>query len=120
MRALQRHDVRAQRVEHRARLGDVPVLALVVELGLVAPQAQDDVERLARHLAVLAGVAVHVEHRPVARQPAGRHPEVEAALREVVEHRDPVGQLGGVVVGHEEAARSDPHARGLHERLRHQ
>ncbi len=120
MRLLERRDVRAERVEHRAGLGDVPVLALEVELGLVAPQAQDDVERLPRHLAVLARVAVDVEQGPVAGQPARRHAEIETALREVVEHRHPVGQLGGVVVRHEEPAGADPHALRLQQRLGHE
>src|SRR5206468_5264956 len=81
MRLLERRDVRAERVEHRAGLGDVPVLALEVELGLVAPEAQDDVERLPRHLAVLTRVAVDVEQGPVAGPPARRHAEIETALR---------------------------------------
>ena len=110
MRLLERLDVRPQRVEHRAGLGDVPVLALVVELGLVAPQPQDDVERLARHLAVLARGAVDVEHGPVAGQPARRHAEVEAPLGEVIEHGHAVGQLGRVMVRHEEPAGADAHA----------
>jgi hypothetical protein len=98
----------------------VPVLALKVELGLVAPEPQDDVERLARHLAVLARVAVDVEQGPVARQPARGHAEVEPALREVVEHGHPVGQLGGVMVRHEEPAGADAHALGLEQRLGHE
>ena len=117
---LEGHDVRPQRAEHGAGLGDVPVLALEVELRLVAPQAQDDLERLPRHLAVLAGVAVDVEHGPVAGEPAGRHPEVEPPLREVIEHGHPVGQLGGVMVRHEEPAGADAHALGLHEGLGHE
>ena len=120
MRLLKRHDVRAERVEHGAGLGDVPVLALEVEFRLVAPQTQNDVERLARHLAMLAGIAVDVEHGPVAGQPAGRHAEVEPALREVIEHGHPVGQLGGMMVRHEEAAGADAHAPGLHQGLGHE
>src|SRR5205823_12426572 len=42
------------------------------------------------------------------------------ALREVVEHRDPVGGLGRVVVGDEEPAGADAHALGLQEGLGHQ
>ena len=120
MRLLQRLDVRLERVEHRPGLGDVPVLALVVELGLVAPQAQDDLQRLAGHLAVLPRHAVDVEHRPVARQPAGRHAEVEPALGQMIEHGHPVRELGGMVVGHEEPAGADAHRLGLQERLGHE
>ena len=120
MRFLERLDVRAQRVEQGAGLRDMPVLALVVELGLVAPQPQYDFERLARHLAVLARGAVHVEHGPVAGQTAGRHAEVEAPLGEMVEHRHPIGQLGRVVVRHQEAAGTDAHARRLQQSLGHE
>ncbi len=120
VRLLERDDVRPERIEHRPGLGDVPVFALVVEFRLVAPQAQDDVERLARHVAVLARHAVHVEQGPVARQPARGHPEVEPALGQVVEHGHAIGQLGRVVVRHQEAAGPDAHALGLHQRLGHQ
>ena len=120
MRFLERRDVRLERVDHRAGLGYVPVLALVIELGFVAPEAQDDVECLARHLAVLARIAVDVEHRPVAGQAARRHAEVEPTLREMVEHRDPVGELGRMMVRHQEPAGADAHARGLHQRLGHE
>jgi hypothetical protein len=116
---LEGHDVGPKGVEHRPRLGHVPVLALEVELGLVAPEAQHDVEGLAGHLAVLARGAVDVEHGPVARQTARGHPEVEPPLGEVVEHGHTVGELGGVMVGHEKAAGTDAHARGLQERLGH-
>ena len=47
----------------------------------VAPQAQDDVERLARHLAVDAGGAVHLEHRPVGRQARRGDAEIEPPFR---------------------------------------
>src|SRR5439155_5900115 len=77
VRLLERHDVRLEGADHRAGLGDVPVLALVIELRLVAPETQDDLERLARHLTVLPGIAVDVEHGPVARQPARRYAEVQ-------------------------------------------
>jgi len=77
----------------------VPILALVVERLLGAPQFEDDVESLAGHLAVLAGHAVDIEHRPVARQAAGGDPEIQPPLGHVIEHRDPVRELGRVVIG---------------------
>ncbi len=120
MRALQRLDVRLQEAEHRVGLGDVPVLALVVE-GLVRrPELQDDVERFARHLAVGARHAVDVEHRPVAGQARGGDAEVQAPARDVVEHGDPVRELGRVVIGQQEAAGTEADVLGLHQRLRDQ
>ena len=120
MRLLQRHDVRSQRAQHQVGLGHFPVFAGVVERLLLGPQFQDYLERLARHLAVLPGIAVDVEQRPVTRQSARGHAEVEAALGDVVEHRDAIGELGGMVVRHQEAAGADAHALRLHERLGHE
>jgi len=42
------------------------------------------------------------------------------SLREMIEHRHAIGQLGRVVIGQQEAAGPDAHARGLHQRLGHQ
>ena len=38
----------------------------------------------------------------------------------MVEHGDPVGELGGVMVGQQEAAGPEADVLGLHQRLRHQ
>ena len=112
--------MRAQEAEHFRAFGDVPVLALIVELRLVRPEAQDHVERFARHVAVLAGHAVHVEHLPVARQPARGDAEIESAPAQMVHHRNPVGELGRVVVGQQEAAGAEPDGLRLPETLDHQ
>ena len=41
-------------------------------------------------------------------------------MREVIEHRHAMGELGRMVVGHQKPAGADAHARRLHQRLRHQ
>jgi hypothetical protein len=69
---------------------------------------------------MLARHPIHVEHGPVAGQAAGGHAEVEAPLREVIEHGDAIGELGRMVIGHEEAAGPDAHAPRLHEGLGHE
>jgi hypothetical protein len=117
---LERLDVRTQALQHRPGLRDVPVFAGVVEGFVLGPQLQDDVERLAGHLTVLPGIAVDIEQCPIAGQPTGGDAEIEPALRHVVEHRYAVGELGGVVIGQEETARSEADAAGLHQRLRDQ
>ena len=99
------------------RLRRLPELALVVEFRLVAPHPQDDVERLARHLAIDAGHAVDLEHRPVGRQPRRGDAEIQPALREVIQHRHAGGEFRRVVVGQQEAARADAQALGLQQRL---
>ncbi len=109
-----------QSPEHLGRPIDLPELALVVKRLLARPELQDDVERLAGHLAVLTAHAVDVEHRPVARQPARRDAEVEPPLREVVEPGDAIGELRRVVVGQEKTARADADVARLHQRLRDQ
>ena len=110
----------SQHAEHLGRLADVPELALVVERLGRAPQLQDDLERLARHVAVDARHAVDVEHRPVARQARGGDAEVEPPARDVVEHGDAVRELGRMVIGQQEAAGAEPDVLGLHQRLRDQ
>ena len=117
VRRLQGLQVRLEEAEHRVRLVDLPELALVVEGRVLRPQAEDDLQRLARHVAVGAGHAVDVEHRPVARQAAGGDAEIEPPLRQVVEHGDAVRQLRRVVVGQEEAAGAEADALRLQERL---
>ncbi len=117
MGLLEGPDMRPQGVQHQPGMRHMPVFALVIERLLGAPQLQDDVERFACHLAVLAGIAVDIEHRPVARQPARRHPEIEPALGEVVEHRDPVGELGRVMIGQKKAARGEADLLRFHQRL---
>ena len=78
---LQRLDVRAQHAEHLLGPVDLPVLALVVERLLGGPQLQDDVQRLAGHVAVGARHAVDVVHRPVRRQPGRGDAEVQPTAR---------------------------------------
>ena len=80
MRQLHRAQMRLEEAEHRLRLCDLPELAVIVEMRLVAPHAQDDLQRLARHLPVHAAHAVDMEHRPVARQPARRDAKIEPPL----------------------------------------
>ena len=120
MRRLQRLDVRFEEVEHRVRLGHRPELALVGEGRGLAPELQDDLQRLARHVAVLAGHAVDIEHRPVARQAAGGDAEIEPALGEMIEHRDAVGEFGRMMIGQQETAGADADVLGLQQRLRDQ
>ncbi len=117
MGALQRLDVGAQHAEHLGRLADVPELALVVERLGGTPQLQDDLQRLAGHVAVDARHAVDVEHCPVARQARGGDAEIEPPARHVVEHGDAVRELGGMMIGQQEAARPQPDVLGLHQRL---
>ncbi len=117
---LVRPDMRAQAFQHQVGLCHLPVFARVVERLLLRPQFQNDVERLARHLAVLPGIAVDIEHRPVARQAAGGNAKIEPPLSHVIEHGDPVRQLGRMVVGQQEAAGGKPDVLRLHQRLRDQ
>ena len=112
--------MRAQALQHAAGAGHVPVLAGVVERLLGGPQLQDDVERFAGHLAVLSGIAVDVEHRPVARQAARGDPEIQPPLRQMIQHCDAVRQLGRVMIGQQKPARRQPNAARLHQRLRDQ
>ena len=88
-----------QAVEHRRNPVGVPVLSAVLPRPVLGPDAQHDLERFAGHLAVLTVLAVHIEERPVARDTAGADAEHEAALGEVVEVRDAVGQFDRVVIG---------------------
>ena len=120
MRRLQRLDVRFEEVEHRVRLGHRPELALVGQGRGLAPHFQDDLQRLARHVAVLPGHAVDIEHRPVARQAAGRDTEIEPAVGEMIEHRDAVGEFRRVMIGQQETAGPDADVLGLQQRLRDQ
>ena len=60
---------------------------------------QDDLQCLSRHVAVLAGHAVDVEHRPVARQAGGGDAEIQPAFGEMIEHRHAVGEFGGMMIG---------------------
>jgi len=69
---------------------------------------------------MLPGVAVDIEHRPVARQAARRDAEIEPALGYVVEHRDAVRQLGRVVIGQQKTAWREADVPRLHQRLRDQ
>ena len=120
MRILERFEVRLQRIEHRVGLADVPVLALVVERLVFRPDPQDDLQRFARHVAVLAGEAVDVEHRPITWQAARGDAEQQPPLRQVVEEGDAVRQFAGMMVRQQEPARPEPYVVGLHQCLRHQ
>ena len=120
MRRLQRLDVRLQEVEHHVRLGHRPELAVIGPRRILGPHLQDDLQRLAGHVAVLAGHAVDVEHRPVARQAGGGDAEIEPAFGEMVEHRHAVGEFGGMMIRQQEAAGTEPDVLGLQERLRQQ
>src|SRR6478672_11253419 len=59
-------------------------LALVGPGCVLAQHLQNDLKRLAGHVAVLAGHAVDVEHGPVARQAACRDAEIHSAVGEVI------------------------------------
>ena len=120
MRLLQRLDVRLEEVEHRVGLGHRPEFALVGQRPVLGPHLQDDVQRLARHVAVLAGHAVDIEHRPVARQAGRGDAEIQPAVGEMVEHRDAIGEFGRVVIRQQEPAGAEADVLGLQERLRQQ
>jgi hypothetical protein len=120
MRRLQRLDVRFEKIEHGLGLVHRPEFALVGPRRILGPHLQDDLERLAGHVAVLAGHAVDVVHRPVARQAACGDAEIQAAAGEMIEHRDAVGEFGGMVVGQEETAGPEADVLGLQKRLRQQ
>ncbi|MGY4256059.1 hypothetical protein ACVI1L_003127 [Bradyrhizobium sp. USDA 4516] len=109
-----------EEVEHRVRLGHGPELTLVGPGSRLGPHLQNDLERLAGHVAVLSRHAVDIEHRPVARQPGGRDAEIEPPVREMIEHRDAVGELGRVMIRQQEAAGPDADVLGLQQRLRDQ
>ena len=97
---------------------DVPELALVVEAAVdVAPDAEDDFERLAGAGVVLAFLEVDVEELVVGEQAAGADAEHVASLREVVEVCDAVCELDGVVEGEEVRAGAELDVLGAHERL---
>jgi hypothetical protein len=112
--------MRTQRPQHQIRLGHLPIFARVVERLFLGPQFEDDLERLASHLAVLPGIAVDVEHSPIARQSAGGDTKIEPSLRHMVEHRNPVGQLRRMMIGQQKPAGCEPDMAGLHQRLRDQ
>ena len=120
MRRLQRLDVRFKEVEHGVRLVHRPELALIRPGRILGPHLQDDLQRFPRHVAVLAGHSVDVEHRPVARQAARRDAEIQPAAGEVIEHRHAVGEFGGVMVRQQEATGSEADVLGLQEGLREQ
>ena len=101
-------------------LETVQNLPLWVHGRVLGPHLQDDLQRLARHVAVLAGHAVDVEHRPVARQAARRDAEIQAAAGEMIEHRDAVGEFGRMMIGQQEAAGAETNVLGLQESLRQQ
>ena len=67
---------------------------------------------------VLAFLEVDVEELVVGEQAAGADAKHVAALREVVEVCDAVGELDGVVEGEEMRAGAELDVRGAHERLR--
>ena len=69
---------------------------------------------------MLPGIAVDVEHRPIARQTAGGDAKVEAALSHVVEHCDAVGEFRRMVIGQQEPAGGEPDMARLHQGLRDQ
>ena len=120
MRRLHRLEVRLQEIEHHVGLGHVPEFAVVGPRRILGPHLQDDLQRLAGHVAVLAGHAVDMEHRPVARQAGSGDAEIEPAAGEMVEHGDAVGEFGRVMVGQQEAAGAEADVLGLQERLRQQ
>ena len=120
MRRLQRLDVRLEEIEHRVGLGHRPELALVGPGRVIGPHLQDDLQRLAGHVAVLPAHAVDVEHRPVARQARCGDAEIQPAVGEMVEHRDAVGEFGRVMIGQQEAAGAEADILGLQKRLRQQ
>ncbi len=120
MRRLQRLDVGLEEVEHRVGLVHRPELALVGPRRILGPHLQDDLQRLAGHVAVLARHAVDVEHRPVARQAGGRDAEIQPTAGEMIEHRHAVGEFGGMVIGQQEAAGAEADVLGLQQRLRQQ
>ena len=106
VRLLERHDVRLEGPDW-CRLGHGPVLAHELERA-VSVHSLRMMSSDSRVISRLARQAVHVEHRPVARQAAGGDAEVEPPLRQVIEHRDAIGQFGGVVVRQQEAAGPEP------------
>ena len=117
MRRLLRFEMRFQEIKHRLRLRHRPEFALVRPWSLFGPHFQDDLQRLARHLAVLAAHPIDIEHCPVARQAGRRDTEVQPAAGEVIEHSNAVRKFSRMMIGQQEAAGAEADVLGLQERL---
>ena len=105
-------------VEHRLYAVHVPVFAAILKRLVAGPHLENDVERLARHAAVLAVHAVDIELRPVARQTAGAHAEHEATLGNVIHEGDATGKFRRVVIGQQMCTGREFDALGAQQRLR--
>src|SRR5207244_12574362 len=92
MRLLKRLQMMLQRSHHRIWHVDLPVVAVVFETAVRFPHLEHDIERLARHVAVLAFDSIDAEKLPVARQSARADPEHVAALRQMVHEGDAAGE----------------------------
>ena len=102
--------------------GEAKAVALVDAGRGVGPELQDRVQRGPRVALVVDGgvVAPIAEDLHVAGEAAGADTPVEAALRHVVELRDPVGENEGIVVRDAAHARAQPDLLGERDRLRNE
>src|SRR5262249_14157190 len=83
----------------------------------LGPKFQDDLERLARHVSILARHPIDIEHRPVARQARSRDAKVQPAVGEVIKYGHAVRKLGWMMIRQQEAARAEPDVFGLPQAL---
>ena len=107
MGLLEWQEVPLQQRWDLVRDGGLPIRAFVLPAGRLGPQVHDDVDGLTGHGTVLTVHAVDPEHLPVGGRPRRGEPDVETTAREVIQHGDPVGQLGRMVVRQAEATEAD-------------
>jgi hypothetical protein len=77
---------------------DLPIFAVDPVRRILAPQLQDDVDRLEHHLRTRFRYA-EVEHLEVAGETAGADAHDEASADEVIEHRGVRRHRGGMQLG---------------------
>src|SRR6185437_9975271 len=106
-----------ERAHHRIRHIDVPVLTLVLETAVALPYLDNDIQRLARHVAILALHAIHAEQLPIARQSTRADAEHVAALRQMIHKGDTAGEFRGMMIRQQVRARRELDALRLHQRL---
>ena len=83
----------------------LPIFAFIVEFAVALPKADHDIERLFRHLPVLAAEAVDIEQSPIGRNRARADADIAAPLRNMIEPGDAVGELRRMMIVQHVAAR---------------